>query len=161
LRSILKDIKPESNAPQQQKQLAGKMVDMWLAGGDRNFSMLKRALKKDPFLKAELVTTVVERWVGHGVLDNIESIDDSVIAESREGAFLRKERVELELKAPKFRGPLSLDSVAPESELTVTQIHDNTTEIRRGTLQQHNDQQSKGHALSSQIKETMGTLFDY
>lgn len=161
LRSILKDSKPESNAPQQQKQLAGKMVDMWLAGGDRNFSMLKRALKKDPLLKAELVTTVAERWVGHGALDNIESIDDSVIAESREWAFLRKERVELELKAPKFRGPLSLDSVAPESELTVTQIHDNTTEIRSGTLQQHNDQQSKGHALSSQIKETMGTLFDY
>lgn len=92
---------------------------------------------------------------------DMQSVDDSVIVDSREWAFLRHERVELVLGQPKFRGPLSVDSVAPNSELFYSSSQSIDNQRMSIDTSERGSRSASSQLVSSKIKEKLGTLYDY
>lgn len=87
--------------------------------------------------------------------------DHIKIVENCEWAFVRKEKVTIDLKRPLFRGPLSVNSVAPQSELTLTETESRMTTTGSRTLLQSRDDLSEYNSITSEVKSKLGTLFDY
>lgn len=108
---------------------------------------------------AKVVTLPIARLLDVFEID--DPSDDVVIAESCEWAFLRKERVTLDLKQPLLRGPLSVESVAPASELTLTETESRTSTTGSRTLTQTTDDLRTYTSIQSEVANKLGTLFDY
>lgn len=87
--------------------------------------------------------------------------DHIKVFESCEWAFVRKERITMDLMTPKFRGPLSMNSVAPKSELTLTDSESRATTSGVRTLLATRDDLKEYNSISSEVKNKLGTLFDY
>ena len=87
--------------------------------------------------------------------------DHIKIVESCEWAFLRTERVTLDLQQPLFRGPLEVNSVAPKSELTLTETESRITTTGSRTLIRTSDDLKEYNSIQSEVKNKLGILFDY
>lgn len=87
--------------------------------------------------------------------------DHIKVTESCEWAFLRTEKITLDLKRPRFRGPLHSDSISPKSELTRTESESRMTTTSSHTLLQSRDDLTQYNSISSEIKDKMGTMFDF
>jgi hypothetical protein len=94
----------------------------------------------------------------YDITDPSDSID---VAESCEWAFLRTERVTVDLGKPLFRGPLEVNCVAPKSELTLTETESRTNRTGTRTLVRTSDELTEVTSVSLEIREKMGILFDY
>ncbi|WP_439182719.1 hypothetical protein [Carboxylicivirga taeanensis] len=78
-----------------------------------------------------------------GKLDKAKIIDnallplpgESALAQSREWAFQRQEKLQLFIQKPVFRGPFSAVSVSPNSELTISETHFSSQFISSGQAQ--------------------------
>jgi hypothetical protein len=91
----------------------------------------------------------------------VNPADHITVANSCEWAFLRKERVTLDLQRPLFRGPLNVNSVSPKSELTLTETESRITTSGTRTLIASSDDLTEYNSISSEIKSKLGILFDY
>ncbi|MFO7668190.1 MAG: hypothetical protein R6W31_00895 [Bacteroidales bacterium] len=127
--------------------------------------MAKMLLADTPVLKAHeaQLTLVISSYVKR-FFDKykIESPENHIkVFESCEWAFVRKERITIDLMKPRFRGPLKLESVAPESELTLIDSESRMTTSGASTLQATSDDLKQYNSISSEVKNKLGTLFDY
>lgn len=87
---------------------------------------------------------------------------DSVkIAESCEWAFARKEKITIDLKKPMFRGPLSVNCVAPSSELKLTESESRMRTSASQSMMSSRDDLKVYNSISSEVKNKLGILFDY
>ena len=91
----------------------------------------------------------------------VNPADHIKVIESCEWAFLRTERVTLDLQQPLFRGPLEVNSVAPNSELTLTETESRMTTTGSRTLIMSRDDLTEFNSISSEVKNKLGILFDY
>lgn len=83
------------------------------------------------------------------------------VVNSCEWAFLRKEKITIDLQRPQFRGPLVARSVAPESELKISQSQSYTKTTQQSNFSEDYDNLKGYNSISSEIKNKMGVLFDY
>lgn len=137
-------------------QLIGQLIEE-----ESKLAPIKEYLDNRVGLKDKLAESIADRLKNDQTLETIESVEDPVITKSREWAFLRRERVELALQTPKLRGPLSVNSVSPDSELALTQSKTSSQITGSQSLQQAFSSLTGATTLSSQVKSNMGTLFDY
>ena len=91
----------------------------------------------------------------------VDPADHIKVIESCEWAFLRTERVTLDLQRPLFRGPLNVNSVSPKSELTITETESRMTTSGTRTLIISSDDLTEYNSISSEVKNKLGILFDY
>ena len=91
----------------------------------------------------------------------VDPKDHIKVVESCEWAFLRTERVTLNLQKPLFRGPLNVNSVSPKSELTITETESRMTTSGSRTLITSSDDLKEYNSISSEVKNKLGILFDY
>ncbi len=154
-------INKKTKVPKLVSNMAMNLVDREIETDIQNLGDAGIILQKNTDLRANLHKIVAERLELDRVIDSIPSLDDSVITDSREWAFIRKERVVLELKTPYFRGPISLNSVAPKSELLLSQGSTSSSEQVTSSLKQQSSKLSGNNVISRQIKENFGTLYDY
>lgn len=128
-------------------------------------SMTKTELSTNEILLpyVDLMATLVGVKVGQFFADYgiVTPADEITIVESCEWAFLRKERITLDLGRPLFRGPLSVDPVAPKSALTLTETQSRTTRAGTRTLAATRDDLTGYTSLTAQVESRMGILFDY
>jgi len=96
-----------------------------------------------------------------GAFGGLNALDDAAIVESREWAFLRRERVELLLQTPEFRGPVGINSVAPNSELTISDTRTTGTQILDIDSRRRAEQSGTNLTIAQQVKEKLGTLHDH
>lgn len=87
--------------------------------------------------------------------------DNIAIIESCEWAFVRSEKVTLDLQRPLFRGPVSVNCVSPKSELTITETESRLATSGTFTLSTSRDDLIEYNSISSEITSKLGTLFDY
>jgi hypothetical protein len=87
--------------------------------------------------------------------------DHIKIVESCEWAFLRTERVTIDLQQPLFRGPVEINSVAPKSKLTLTETESRLTSTESRTLTGTTDDLRTYNSIQSEVKSKLGILFDY
>ena len=87
--------------------------------------------------------------------------DHIEVVESCEWAFLRTERITLDLQTPLFRGPLDVNCVAPKSELKLTETQSRMTTSGSRTLVSSSDDLKEYNSISSEVKNKLGILFDY
>lgn len=132
-----------------------------LINEEHKLAPIKDYIVENKELKEHLAESIADRLKNDLTLETIESEEDPVITKSREWAFLRRERVELALQTPLLRGPLSVNSVSPESELALTQSRITSRATGSQSLQQAFSSLTGATTLSSQVKSNMGTLFDY
>ena len=93
--------------------------------------------------------------------DIVDPADHIKVIQSCEWAFLRTERVTLDLQRPLFRGPLNVNCVSPKSELTLTETESRITTSGARTLITSSDDLAEYNSISSEIKSKLGILFDY
>ena len=124
---------------------------------------IKDNLKDVVLTEAKLITnSIADALRSAGIIsDDMQSVDDSVIVDSREWAFLRHERVELIIGQPQFRGPLSVDSVAPNSELSYSSSQTVANQQIGVASNERGSRSGTSQLVSSKIKEKLGTLYDY
>lgn len=110
-------------------------------------------------LMVDLVNVKMMQFFGdYGIVNPADHI---TVVESCEWAFLRKERITLDLGRPLFRGPLSLNSIAPKSELTLTETESRVTRTGTRSLAATRDDLTGYTSVSSQVENKLGILFDY
>ncbi|WP_319405241.1 hypothetical protein [uncultured Desulfosarcina sp.] len=144
---------------------AAEAVD--ISGGIREFStsittaLIRNKAKLSKF-GAQLVDitaiSVANFFDRYGIVNPADHI---TVANSCEWAFLRKERVTLDLRRPLFRGPLNVNSVSPNSELTLTETQSRISTSGTRTLIASSDDLTEYNSISSEIKSKLGILFDY
>lgn len=128
-------------------------------------SMTMTLLQTDPQLSVywssfvDLVSVAVANFLDQYSI--VDPADHITVVESCEWAFLRLERVILELGRPLFRGPLEVNSVAPNSELTLTETESRTITTGSRTLALSRDDLTDFNSIASEVKNKMGILFDY
>ncbi|MCW8126370.1 hypothetical protein [Microbulbifer halophilus] len=144
-----------------QEKMAEHMLDRGLKYLSGKAAELRKIAEEQPDFRQRLVGAVAGKIDTDRVLGTIDTIEDPVIAESREWAFLRQERVELALGKPQFRGPVAANSVAPNSTLSISRSHSTGRESQDYSLNRAQDSLSSNQLIASQIKQRMGTLFDY
>lgn len=128
-------------------------------------SMAKMLLAENKILKANeaQMTTLISTYV-ISFFDKYKiavPADPISVFESCEWAFVRKERITMDLLTPRFRGPLSMNSVAPKSELSLTDSESRMTTRGVSTLLATRDDLKEYNSISSEVKNKLGTLFDY
>lgn len=128
---------------------------------DGSLSSLGNVVKANSTLQPRVVASIAEMVANLDILIGMAAFDDTPIVDSREWAFLRRERVELLLQAPKFRGPLSVNSVAPNSELTLTDSQTAGTQTFDINASRSTRTTGSNLLISNQIKEKLGTLHDF
>ena len=126
--------------------------------------MAKMLLAENTILKAHEVqmTKVISSYV-KSFFDKykIASPADHIkVFESCEWAFVRKEKITIDLMKPRFRGPLNLNSVAPKSELTLIDSESRMTTAGTSTLLATRDDLKEYNSISSEVKNKLGVLFD-
>ncbi len=121
--------------------------------------------KNQPLLskyKSKLLPLIDTRLKGFLKTYRIEDIKKhTIVTESCEWAFLRKEKITLELNKPFFRGPLNVNSVSPNSRLKISDSFETVRTSADYTLSQSGDTLKEYSSITSEIKNQMGTLFDY
>lgn len=93
--------------------------------------------------------------------DIVNPADHITVVNSCEWAFLRKERVTLDLQRPLFRGPLNVNSVSPKSKLTLTETSSRLITTGTRTLIASRDDLTEYNTISNEINSKLGILFDY
>ena len=91
----------------------------------------------------------------------IDPADHIKVIERCEWAFLRTERITLDLQTPLFRGPLDVNCVAPKSELKRTETESRMSTSGSRTLVSSRDDLKEYNSISSEVKNKLGILFDY
>lgn len=160
--SAILDTMPSATAqPSSFVKKISKTVAKSALEADRSLAKLGNIVKANNSLEPKVVASIADAIGNLENLIGMATFDDSPIVDSREWAFLRRERVELLLEPPKFRGPLSVNSVAPNSELTLTDSQ--TAEARTLDISASRTARASGTNLliSNQIKEKLGTLHDF
>lgn len=128
---------------------------------DGMFGELGRLIKDDAGLRNKVIGAVAEMLHDFGALSGLSSLDDAAIVDSREWAFLRRERVELLLQTPEYRGPVGINSVAPNSELTISDTQTTATQTFDIAASRRAQRSGSNMLIANQIKEKLGTLYDY
>lgn len=105
-----------------------------------------------------VAVSIANFWDIYGLVDPEDQI---TIVESCEWAFLRKERITLDLQTPLFRGPLEVNSVAPKSRLKLTETESRMTTTGTRTLVGTRDDLKEYNSISTEVKSKLGILFDY
>ncbi len=158
---ILDSTKPEGEQPAGFIREVSEQATSDALGADGPLGPLGDVVRADTGLKNKVVDTVADAIARGDLLLEMAGFDDSPIVDSREWAFLRRERVELLLKQPEFRGPLSVNSVAPNSELTITDSRTAESQVARVSALQSARRSGSNLLISNQIKEKLGTLHDF
>lgn len=162
LKTVIGQLRNKGARPRNiQKTLATHLVESIVKDPRNKLGSAGITLAKDADLRNNLAASVAEHFKNDWVLDSLDSIDDSVIADSREWAFLRHERVELALGTPQLRGPVAAHSIAPNSELTLTKSQSYSSETSNLSLNQSSRRLTGQHLIANQIKQRIGTLYDY
>ena len=133
------------------KRISKSMADMLVKNN--------AALSKFSAQIADLTAISIANFFNHYHIVNPK--DHITVIESCEWAFLRTERVTIDLMRPKFRGPLEVNSVAPASELTLTETETRTITTGKRTLVHTGDDLTQYNSISSEVKNKLGILFDY
>ncbi len=116
-------------------------------------------LKPHSDLLVSLVDVSIAQFLGNYGIAN--PADHIAVVESCEWAFLRKERITMDLGTPMLRGPLSLNSVAPKSELKLTETQSRVTSTGTRTLESRRDDLKQLTGIADQVESRLGILFDY
>ena len=128
-------------------------------------SLTETLLKREPGLQkfhAEIARTLSPFL--HRFLDSYEiaNPEDHIrIVESCEWAFLRKERVFIDLAEPRFRGPLAVNSVAPNSERATSLSQTRMVTSSHASLTSRQSEQRHLTSVATEIRDSLGTLFDH
>ncbi len=141
--------------------ITASAVNSALKVDSKAFSELSDAVMADAALKGKVAASIAASLDDIGILAGLVTLNDAAIVDSREWAFLRRERVELLLLPPKFRGPLSISSVAPNSDLTISDSLTTSTQTLDIRATQSARSSASNYMVSTQIKEKLGTLYDY
>lgn len=139
-----------------------------LAGGRGSkfaASMTKTLLKHNEILlpHTDLMVNLVALSMAQ-FFDNygiVNPSDHIKVVDSCEWAFLRRERISLDLGTPIFRGPLSVNSVAPKSELKLTETQSRVTKTGTRTLASTRDDLKEYNSITAEVESRLGILFDY
>ena len=83
-----------------------------------------------------------------GKVISVPTPDETDLNNSREWAFQRSERLEIELSTPEFRGPISTDAVAPNSELTTSEVNTVTEFSGQASREGRSSQRLESHIQS-------------
>lgn len=159
---VLNDLNQAGDqVPSPLKKMATAQVNSILSSRNKHFASIKKIISNHADIRKKLDNAVADYLRRDQVLETIDSLDDSVITDSREWAFLRKEVVELKLNKPRFRGPVSTHAVAPKSQLSLTQTISQTFQQQLTAAQSTENNLVASNLISSQIKRNIGTLFDY
>lgn len=142
------------------KSMASNLLDD-LIKNEKRFGSIGDQLKDDLDLKERVSDMIAGGLKDLYVIETDESLSDINIVKSREWAFFRKEYVEIELETPKLRGPVAVNSVSPDSELFIQQSKNMTSQSFVSTSRDLASVSSSSLTLASQVKNNMGTLFDY
>lgn len=128
-------------------------------------SMTETLLRDNKVLKpyAGLLVKPVDTVIGDflDIHEILAPADEIAIVNSCEWAFLRQERITLDLGRPVFRGPLSLTSVAPKSEWKLTQTQSRVTKSGTRTLASSQDELTQYNSIKEEVQDKLGILFDY
>ena len=143
------------------RTVAENIVRNALPAGDTMFGEFGRLIAEDARLRTNVVDSIADNLRELGAFSGLNSLDDATIVDSREWAFLRRERVELLLQPPEYRGPLSINSVAPNSELTISDSQTIGTQTFDISATQRARSSGSNILIANQIKEKLGTLYDY
>ncbi|MEP3330426.1 hypothetical protein [Sedimentitalea sp.] len=138
-----------------------KSVTVDALAQDRSLTPVAKVAKANSSLQDRVVSSVADSVAQLDMLVGVATFDDAPIVDSREWAFLRRERVEILLSPPKFRGPLSVNSVAPNSELTLTDSQTTTSQTYEINASQSARTSGQNLLISNQIREKLGTLHDF
>ncbi|MDU9004591.1 hypothetical protein [Sedimentitalea todarodis] len=138
-----------------------KSVTVDALAHDRSLSPVAKVAKANSALQDRVAASVADSVAQLDMLMGVATYDDAPIVDSREWAFLRRERVEILLSPPKFRGPLSVNSVAPNSELTLTDSQSTTSQTFDISASQSARTSGQNMLISNQIREKLGTLHDF
>ncbi len=110
-------------------------------------------------LMVNLVAVLLAQFFGnYGIVNPSDHIK---VVESCEWAFLRRERITLDIGRPFFRGPLSANSVAPKSELKLTETQSRIATTGTRTLANTRDDLKQYTSISAEVEAKLGILFDY
>jgi hypothetical protein len=161
LSAILDTVPPTTTQPSPFANEVAETVVKSALESDRSLTELNDVVNANDSLNSRIGASVTDLIGQLDILLGVATFDDAPIVDSREWAFLRRERVELLLEPPRFRGPLSVNPVAPNSELTLTDSQ--TAEARTLDLSASRSARTTGSNLliSNQIKEKLGTLHDF
>lgn len=161
LSMILDAVPPATAQPSSFVNEVSKTVAKSALETDRSLVELSDVVKANSSLNSKVAASIADVIGQLDILIGVATFDDAPIVDSREWAFLRRERVELLLEPPRFRGPLSVNPVAPNSELTLTDSQ--TAEARTLNISATRSARTLGSNLliSNQIKEKLGTLHDF
>lgn len=129
--------------------------------GSKRFNNLRDAVLQDDTIGRRLRETIAGMLAENRYFTRIESLDDAPIIESREWAYLRREEIQMDFGTPEFRGPVALNSVAPNSELTVSDSQSSSTLSVTATTSARGEVRGSNVILANQIKNKLGTLYDY
>jgi hypothetical protein len=152
---------PDANPSDLLQTVTANAVADIIKVDSAKFEQLGTVLKADSALANKVSSSIAAAMADIGIFAGLLTLNDAAIVDSREWAFLRRERVELLLYPPKFRGPLSVDPVAPNSDLTVSDsVTSGSQRIDISTSQSARSSASNV-MLSTQVKEKLGTLYDY
>lgn len=132
---------------------ATKITDKIIAGSkEAKLSRYKNKL-------VPLIARRLDKFLDNYRIQNIK--DHTKVTESCEWAFLRKEKITMALQQPMYRGPLKVNSVAPNSELTISESFDTVSISARINMTQNVDGFKTYNSVTEEVKSKMGTLFDY
>ena len=156
----LADSKEFRGASKIHKNMASHLLDDLIKNESR-FGTIAEYLEKDYDLKGQLTDMIAGGIKDILIIGVDESLSDVDIVKSREWAFFRKEHLDIELQTPKLRGPVSVNSVSPESELFIQQSKSTVAQNIVGSSRNLSSVSNSSFTLASQVKNNMGTLFDY
>ncbi len=156
----LADSQEFKGASKAHKTMASQLLDDLIKNENR-FGDIADYIKSDFDLKEKITDMIAGGLKDIYVIETEESLSDVNIVNSREWAFFRKEHVDIELQTPKLRGPVSVNSVSPDSELFIQQSKNTVTQNLVSSSRNLSSSLNSSYTLASQVKNNMGTLFDY
>ncbi|MEO1138159.1 MAG: hypothetical protein AAFW87_01775 [Pseudomonadota bacterium] len=129
--------------------------------GRQRLGRLGDVVRRDDGFRDRIRKSLAGVVAEHRYFARITSLDDTPIVESREWAFLRREEVQMDFGTPVFRGPVALNSVAPNSELTVSDSFSISDQTIAANAFARGEVRGSNVILANQIKNKLGTLYDY